>query len=109
MCIYKNRLTALVSASTETLMDITFDPAKRDATLLNRGLDFADAARVFAGAVVEREDDRFNYGEVRMISVGLLYGVAVVIVSTDRGAARHVISMRKATKGEQDEYFRTVG
>ena len=29
-------------------MEITFDPAKRDLTLKNRGLDFADAAKVFA-------------------------------------------------------------
>lgn len=92
-----------------TDVEITFDPAKREATLKHRGLDFADAARVFAGTVVEREDDRFDYGEVRMITVGLLFGAVVVIVSTDRADSRHVISMRKATKGEQDDYFRRVG
>lgn len=90
-------------------MEITFDPAKRDATLANRGLDFADAAKVFAGTVVEREDDRFEYGEIRLVTVGLLHGAAVVIVSTDRGNARHVISMRKATKGESDDYYERVG
>lgn len=31
------------------IVRITFDPAKRDATLRDRGLDFADAAEVFAG------------------------------------------------------------
>jgi uncharacterized protein len=30
-------------------MDISFDPAKRDKTLAERGLDFADAGLVFAG------------------------------------------------------------
>jgi len=30
-------------------MRITFDPAKRKKTLAERGLDFADAALVFAG------------------------------------------------------------
>ena len=51
-------------------MRITFDAPKREITLRERGLDFADAERVFAGAVVEREDDRFDYGEVRLVSVG---------------------------------------
>ena len=90
-------------------MLITFDPAKREATLRHRGLDFAEAGRVFAGAVVDRDDDRFDYGEVRTLSVGLLNGAIVAIVWTDRGEARHVISMRKATKGEQDDYYRRVG
>jgi hypothetical protein len=88
---------------------ITFDPVKRQATLVNRGLDFADAARVFGGAVVEREDDRFDYGEVRVVTVGLLYDMVVVIAWTERDDARHVISMRRATKGEQHDYFRRVG
>ena len=90
-------------------MKITFDPAKRDATLRNRGLDFTDADRVFAEAVVDREDDRFDYREIRTLSVGLLTGTVVAIVWTDRGEARHVISMRRATKGEQNDYFRRVG
>lgn len=90
-------------------MLVTFDPAKRDATLRNRGLDFADAGKVFAGAVVERDDDRFDYGEVRTLAVGVLNGAVVAIVFTDRGEARHIISMRKATKGEQDDYFERVG
>jgi uncharacterized DUF497 family protein len=90
-------------------VDITFDPAKRDATLLNRGLDFADAPVVFAGTVVEYFDDRFDYGEERIVTVGLLAGVVVVIVWTEREAGPHIISMRKATKGEQNDYFRRVG
>jgi uncharacterized DUF497 family protein len=39
-------------------MEITFDPEKRDRTLAERGLDFADAGRLFAGQVLTRPDDR---------------------------------------------------
>ena len=46
-------------------MDISFDPAKRGATLQNRGLDFADAGLVFMGDVVTVPDSRFSYGEER--------------------------------------------
>lgn len=90
-------------------MEVTFDPAKRAATLRHRGLDFADAGMVLTGVTVEYDDDRFDYGEVRSISVGLLRGNVVVIVWTDRAGTPHVISMRKATKGEADEYFERVG
>lgn len=90
-------------------MRITFDHVKREATLRARGLDFSEAEKVFAGAVVERADDRFDYGEVRMTSVGLSGAAVVVIVWTDRDDARHIISMRKATKGETDDYYRRVG
>jgi uncharacterized protein len=63
--------------------------AKRDATLVNRGLDFTDARDVFAGPVFERIDDRFDYGATRRITIGRLRGRMVVLVWTLRGAARH--------------------
>ena len=53
-------------------MEISFDPVKRDETLRERGLAFADAGLVFAGPVVEFEDDRFAYPEPRTVTYGLL-------------------------------------
>jgi len=53
-------------------MRITFDRAKRDGTFIDRGLAFEDAAIVFAGHTLDAVDDRFDYGEERMISVGQL-------------------------------------
>jgi len=80
---------------------ITFDPAKREATLRERGLDFADAPEVFAGLTAEVEDTRRNYGETRVICFGLLRGRLVQIVYTQRDAGRHIISMRKANAREK--------
>lgn len=77
-------------------MRVTFDRSKRDKTLAERGLDFADAALVFAGVTVEIEDTRKNYGETRVICYGLLEGRMVVVGYTPRGAVRHIFSMRKA-------------
>ena len=82
-------------------MKITFDDAKRDLTLLERGLDFEDAAIVFAGITVEIEDTRKNYGERRIICFGILEGRIVVVGYTPRGTDRHVFSMRKANEREQ--------
>ena len=82
-------------------MRITFDPAKREKTLRDRGLDFEDAAMVFAGTTVEVEDTRKNYGEPRIICYGLLARRLVVIGYTPRGITRHVFSMRKANAREK--------
>ncbi len=82
-------------------MQITFNPAKRDKTLAERGLDFADAALVFAGVTVEVEDTRKDYGEQRIVCFGLLDGRMVVVGYTPRGADRHIFSMRKANEREQ--------
>ena len=82
-------------------MKITFDPRKRDEALLARGLNFEDAALVFAGTTLELEDTRKNYGEMRMICFGKLEGRMVVIGYVPRGADRHVFSMRKANDREK--------
>lgn len=82
-------------------MRITFDLAKREKTLTERGLDFADAAMVFAGITLDIEDARKAYGETRVICYGLLEDRMVVVGYTPRGADRHVFSMRKANEREQ--------
>ena len=66
------------------------------------GLDFEDAPIVFAGLTVEVEDTRQDYGEVRVLCFGKLEGRLVVVGYTPRGADRHVFSMRKANRREQD-------
>ena len=78
-------------------MRITFDPGKRAKTLAERGLDFADAALIFAGVTVEIEDTRKNYGEKR----ACWWGGLSSWVNTPRGANRHVFSMRKANEREK--------
>jgi len=90
-------------------MAISYDPAKRDETLEERGLDFADAEKVFDSLLIENPDDRFDYGEERFITVGFLGERMVVLVWTPRGEDRHVISMRKANAREQRRYGKQMG
>ena len=85
-------------------MIISFDPAKRLRTLRERELDFADAEQIFGGRTLQLEDQRRDYGERRFVSIGRLRGRLVVVVWTPRGAARHVISMRKANAREETRY-----
>lgn len=85
-------------------MVMEFDERKRQVTLLERGLDFTDASRVFEGRCITFEDLRQLYGEQRFVTLGELDARLVVIVWTPRGAARRIISMRKANEREQALY-----
>ncbi len=90
-------------------MEIEFDPRKRDMTLTERGLDFARASEVFAGPVFQYPDLRANYGEDRMITVGMLDERMVIVVWVQRGHARRIISMRKANEREQARHTPRMG
>ena len=90
-------------------MEVSYDPHKRATTLEQRGLDFEDATRVFAGATISALDDRRDYGEERWQTYGRLGERLVMIVWTPRGDARHVISMRKCNDREQEKFGRQLG
>ena len=54
-------------------------------------------------------DDRFDHGEERIITVGHLEGRMVIVVWTERGNARHLISMRKANECEKRRFAQRLG
>ena len=85
-------------------MKISYDPFKRAATLAGRGLDFADAAKVFASATVSLPDTRFAYPEPRTLTFGYLGDRLLAVVWTEAQDGRRVISMRKANDREQRRY-----
>jgi hypothetical protein len=83
----------------------TWDEGKRQATLRERGLDFADAELVFASRrYYTRDDDRHDYGEMRRITVGYLSGRFVVVVWTGTDEDRRIISMRHGHGREEARY-----
>jgi uncharacterized protein len=90
-------------------MKITFDPAKRAATLANRGLDFADAAKIFAGDHATWESDQSEGDDVRSITAGRLEGRMVVFVWIFRNQDCHVISMRHCHAKEERKIRKRFG
>lgn len=68
-----------------------------------------DAALVSEGDTLDVIDNRFDYGEERVITVGHLDGRLVVVVWTERGDARHIISMRKANEREKKRFAQRLG
>ena len=89
-------------------MDFTWNEAKRKANLKKHGLDFADAERVFSGHTLTRPDTRFVYTENRFPTIGLLGVDVVVIAHTETVDEIHIISMRKAERYEQKNYFASL-
>ena len=87
----------------------SFDPAERDKTLAEQGLDFAEAATVFAGVKLTLQDDRRNCGEPRFQGYGLLDQRLVMVAWRPRGADRHVISMRKCNAREKARFEARLG
>ena len=53
------------------------------------------------GATLTIEDDRWDYGKDRSITVGFLDGTMMVLVRTSWGGAHRIISMRKANERER--------
>jgi uncharacterized DUF497 family protein len=56
------------------MMKVTWDEAKHRSNLRKHSMDLADAEAVFAGATFTFEDNRFDHGEQRFITLGMLKG-----------------------------------
>jgi len=90
-------------------MRYTHDPKKRAANLKKHGYDFEDARQVIeSGRTVTFEDRRFDYGEQRFITLGVLREDVVVITTVETDEEIRVISMRKAERNEQEIYYGNV-
>ena len=89
-------------------MMFEWDEAKSRSNFVRHGLDFADAEQT--GPCVTFVDNRMDYGELRLITLGLLAGRTVVIVHAPRaGDITRIISMRKANRREQKIYQKRLG
>ena len=80
---------------------IEFDPDKDARNLRLRGISLARAETLLQGFVVDRVDDRRDYGETRMIAIGEIEGCEFVCVYTRRGDAIRAISLRPAKRKER--------
>ncbi|WP_075184715.1 BrnT family toxin [Teredinibacter haidensis] len=87
-----------------------WDEEKRNKTLLERGIDFIDAAFVWEDPFrQERADERNNYGEKRIQTIGKVsFGILLVVyterVREDGKEVIRIISVRKAGRKERKEY-----
>ena len=89
-------------------MEFEWDEAKRKSNLRNHGIDFVGIEQVFEGATVTILDDRFDYGEQRFVTFGLLEGRVVAIAHTETDEVIRITSVRKATNYEESSYFKEI-
>ena len=85
-----------------------WDEGKRSKNLQKHGIDFADAPRIFDGFTLTAEDTRYDYGEQRFLTLGLLDGHAVSVTHTESGEEVRIISIRRATRHETHFYLSQV-
>lgn len=86
-----------------------WDEEKNRQNIANHGISFEMAKRIFEGPVFTREDDLLDYGEIREISIGMVDGMAIlVVVHTDRNERIRLISARPATSRERKRYEREI-
>jgi uncharacterized DUF497 family protein len=86
-------------------MRFTWDTRKNLANIRRHAIAFGEAVRIFDGPTVERVDDRFEYGEIRVYAIGLVNGIEITVIYTDRDDdERHLIAAWRAEPHER-RYF----
>ena len=89
-------------------MNFEWDEQKNHNNVRKHGIDFSEAKLVFNDFnAIFFEDERFDYGEIRYVAIGLLDSdslnkiiIVVVVYTEKREDLIRIISARKANKRE---------
>ncbi len=87
---------------------ISYDEEKRLSNIEKHNLDFIGVDKIFDHSILSWQDNRFTYGEQRINLLGWLQGKVVHLTYTERGEHLHIISLRKATKHEIQQYRQSL-
>ena len=90
-----------------------WDPGKSTRNLRERGFDFEFTTLIFEGPTLERQDTRRDYGERRVVAIGVAQGICLTVVYTDRTETggtivRRLISARASNRRERKAYFKAI-
>lgn len=64
-------------------MKYVWDRLKNRSNVARHGIAFEDAIGIFEGPTLEKEDDRFDYGETRIYAIGVVNGLEVTLIYAD--------------------------
>ena len=79
---------------------------KNQQNIRKHGISFEEASEIFYGIVFTTIDERYDYGEIREISIGAIQGVIIItVIHTERNGNIRIISARKATLKERRIYY----
>lgn len=85
-------------------MRIEFDPAKDASNQAKHGLSLALAASLDWEEALVWIDERYEYGELRMIALAPETGILYYVAFVDRTETRRIISLRRANRREVKHY-----
>jgi hypothetical protein len=90
-------------------MHYTWTDSKNRRNLKLHGIAFEDAVSIFDGPTLEQVDNRFDYGERRVYAIGLVNGLEITVIYTDReeGECR-IISAWRSEPHELRPYWRNI-
>ena len=88
-------------------MRIEFDPTKDASNQEKHGLSLAKASALDWDAALVWVDDRYEYGELRMIALAPDTGILYYVAFVDRDDARRIISLRRANRREVKHYVQS--
>lgn len=90
-------------------MNFIWDQRKNRANVSRHGITFLDAVRIFDGPTLERIDDRYDYGEIRVYAIGVANGVEVTLIYTDvSDTGRRIISAWRSERHEREAYWQSL-
>ncbi len=95
-------------------MRIEFDPGKDAGNRAKHGVSLALAGELDWEAALVWVDDRFEYAELPMIAFAFAFALApktntlYYVAFVDRGAARRIISLRRANRREVKHYVESI-
>jgi uncharacterized protein len=86
-------------------VDIEFDPYKAQSNLRKHRVSFAHAEQALMDPLAVTIEDPDSEAELRFVTVGMdALGRILVLIHTQRGSRTRLISARKASKGEAEQY-----
>jgi uncharacterized protein len=90
-------------------MRYSWDEDKNRSNIERHGIAFEDTKRIFDGSTLEWVDDRFDYGETRVYAIGLVNGLEITVIYTDRdNDERRIISAWRSEPHERRAYWQNI-
>jgi uncharacterized DUF497 family protein len=86
-------------------VEFEWDETKNRKNRRKHRVNLESAKKLFVNPILERVDNRKDYGEERLVALGEIEGIVFVVTYTTTETGIHVISMRKALKYEQKKYY----
>ncbi|MDR0443362.1 MAG: BrnT family toxin [Treponema sp.] len=92
------------------LLEFEWDEKKNAINIMKHGVSFDDAKAVFFDSErFEFYDEGHSFFEDRWLILGLSGWELLMVSCTERKGRIRIISARKATKNEEEEYFNGYG